>query len=131
MPAAHGIVAAAVGVRRSSLRFQTVGDDAALMTLLRAIARGERARVSVLLVAAPQLAGATIGVGATRHGVWEVGGGSTASPNPVLGRKQDLPTAQQRRACRHDRDRRQRARCPFGVYFPGVRAKEGPLVARR
>jgi hypothetical protein len=46
-----------------------VGDDVALMTLLRAIAQRERARVSVLLVAAPQLAAASIG--ATRHGVDE------------------------------------------------------------
>jgi len=48
-----------------------VGDDVALMTFVRAIARGEQARVSVVLAAAPQLAVASIGVGATRHGVDE------------------------------------------------------------
>lgn len=41
------------------------------MTFVRAIARGDRARVSALLVSAPQLALASIGVGATRHGVEE------------------------------------------------------------
>jgi hypothetical protein len=57
-----------------------VGDDVALMTFVRAIARGERARVSVLLAAAPQLAVASIGVGATRHGVDEYFPGRDLSP---------------------------------------------------
>jgi ankyrin repeat protein len=39
-----------------------VGDDVAFMTFMRAIARGERARVPLLLAAAPQLAVASIGV---------------------------------------------------------------------
>jgi ankyrin repeat protein len=38
-----------------------VGDDVAFMTFLRAIARGDRSRVPVLLAAAPQLAGASVG----------------------------------------------------------------------
>jgi hypothetical protein len=38
-----------------------VGDDAALMTFVRAIARGEQARVATLLAAAPRLAVASIG----------------------------------------------------------------------
>jgi hypothetical protein len=42
---------------------QTVGDDVALMTFVRAIARGERARVSALLAAAPELAVASVGAG--------------------------------------------------------------------
>jgi ankyrin repeat protein len=50
---------------------QTVDDDVALMMFVRAIAREERARVSVLLAATPQLAVASVGVGATRHGVDE------------------------------------------------------------
>jgi hypothetical protein len=45
-----------------------VGDDAVLMTLARAIAGRDQARVSGLLAAAPQLARARVAVGATRHG---------------------------------------------------------------
>jgi hypothetical protein len=44
-----------------------VGDDLALMAFVRAIALGERARVSVELASAPDLALASVGVGATRH----------------------------------------------------------------
>jgi hypothetical protein len=48
-----------------------VGDDAALMTFVRAIAQGDQARVSALLAAAPELALARLAVGATRHGTAE------------------------------------------------------------
>jgi Ankyrin repeats (many copies) len=48
-----------------------VGDDAALMTLVRAIAQGDQARVSAMLAAAPELALARLAVGATRHGTAE------------------------------------------------------------
>lgn len=48
---------------------RTLSDDVRLMTFVRAIARRERARVSVLLAAAPELAVARVGVGTTRHGV--------------------------------------------------------------
>jgi hypothetical protein len=44
-----------------------VGDDASLMTFTRAIAHGDRARASVLLSAAPELACYRFEVGATRH----------------------------------------------------------------
>jgi hypothetical protein len=44
-----------------------VGDDASLMTLARAIAQGDRARASVLLAAAPELARSRFEVGATRQ----------------------------------------------------------------
>jgi hypothetical protein len=44
-----------------------VGDDAALMTFVRAIAQGDQARVSALLAAAPELALARLAVGATRQ----------------------------------------------------------------
>jgi ankyrin repeat protein len=49
----------------------TVGNDAALMTLARAIAQRDQARVSRLLAAAPELALTRLAVGATRHGAEE------------------------------------------------------------
>jgi ankyrin repeat protein len=48
-----------------------VGDDASLMALARAIAQGNRARVSGLLAAAPALASARFEVGATRQAATE------------------------------------------------------------
>jgi Ankyrin repeats (many copies) len=44
-----------------------VGDEAALMTFVRAIAQGDQARASALLAAAPELALARLAVGATRQ----------------------------------------------------------------
>jgi hypothetical protein len=44
-----------------------VADDASLMTFARAIAQGDRARVSGLLAAAPELASARFAVGATKQ----------------------------------------------------------------
>ena len=48
-----------------------MGDDAALMTFARVIARRDQARVSALLAAAPELALARLAVGATRRGADE------------------------------------------------------------
>jgi hypothetical protein len=48
-----------------------VGDDARLTTFARAIGRGDQARVSGLLAAAPELAVMRLAVGATRHGAEE------------------------------------------------------------
>jgi hypothetical protein len=48
-----------------------VSDDLALMAFVRAIALGERARVSGELAAAPELALASVGAGAARHGADE------------------------------------------------------------
>jgi ankyrin repeat protein len=48
-----------------------VDDDARLMTLVRAIVQGDRACVSGLLAAAPDLALARFAVGATRHAAEE------------------------------------------------------------
>jgi hypothetical protein len=45
-----------------------VGEDAPLMTLVRAIAQGDQVRVSGLLAAAPELVLTRVVVGATRHG---------------------------------------------------------------
>ena len=49
----------------------TVGNDAALMTFVRAIARGDQALVSGSLAAAPDLAVAHVAVGATRRAAHE------------------------------------------------------------
>jgi hypothetical protein len=48
-----------------------VGRDELLMTLARAIAQSDRARVSALLAAAPELASARFSVGATRQAAAE------------------------------------------------------------
>jgi hypothetical protein len=53
---------------RSVLRYGlTVGEDGSLMTLVRAIVRGDRLRVSGLLSRQPDLAMARFGVGASRQ----------------------------------------------------------------
>ena len=48
-----------------------MGDDAGLMTLVRAIAQRDRARVSGLLAAVPELALTRLAVGASRRGAEE------------------------------------------------------------
>lgn len=48
-----------------------VTDDASLMTFMRAVARGDRVRVSALLAAVPELASARFEVGATRQAATE------------------------------------------------------------